>query len=81
MGATNGEIVLLLLWQFAKPVLWANLIAWPVMFWAMDRWLNGFAYHVPLSWWLFPVAGAATLLIALATVAGQTWLVARQRRG
>jgi putative ABC transport system permease protein len=79
MGANTASILALLLWQFARPVLWANLVAWPVAYWAMQRWLSGFAYHVPLSWWLFPAAGAVTLLIALLTVTGQAWLVARQK--
>jgi putative ABC transport system permease protein len=52
-------------------VLWANLIAWPVAGWLMQRWLQGFAYHVDLPWWVFPLAGGAALLIALATVAMQ----------
>ncbi len=79
MGAENSNIVTLLLWEFSKPVLWANLIAWPVAWWALTRWLSGFAYHVPLDWRLFPAAGAATLLVALLTVAGQAFLVARQK--
>ena len=79
MGARRRDILALLLWQFARPVLAANLIAWPIGWWAMSRWLNGFAYHVTLQAWLFPVVGAATLAIALLTVAGQAILVARQK--
>jgi len=78
MGAHDGDILMLLLWQFAKPVLIANLIAWPLAWWAMNHWLNGFAYHVSLSLWLFPAAGVATLLVALITVSGQAILVARR---
>ncbi|HWY61410.1 MAG TPA: FtsX-like permease family protein [Rhizomicrobium sp.] len=79
MGARDGDILTLLLWQFAKPVLWANLIAWPLAWWAMNRWLNGFAYHVDLALWMFPAAGLLALLIALAAVSGQAILVARQK--
>jgi putative ABC transport system permease protein len=79
MGARDREILALLIWQFAQPVLWANLIAWPLAWWAMKSWLSGFAYHVGLSLWMFPAAGLAALLIALATVAGQAVLVARQK--
>ena len=79
MGARNGDVLLLLLWQFARPVLIANLIGWPLAWWAMTYWLSGFEYRVPLHWWLFPAAGTATLLIALLTVSGQAWLVARQK--
>ena len=39
MGADTGDILRLLIWQFTKPVLWANLIAWPLGWWALSRWL------------------------------------------
>jgi putative ABC transport system permease protein len=68
LGAQTSDVARLLLWEFARPVLWANLIAWPVTGWLMQRWLQGYAYHVDLPLWLFPAAGLATLLIALATV-------------
>jgi putative ABC transport system permease protein len=79
MGATTGEIVALLLWQFSQPVLWANLLAWPLAWWVMREWLAGFVDHVSLPLWLFPAAGAASLGIALVTVASQAILVARQK--
>ena len=79
MGASTADVVRLLLWQFTKPVLWANLIAWPLAFWAMDRWLHGFAYRVDLPPWLFLAASAAAVLIAWATVCAHAWLVARER--
>ncbi len=79
MGAGNGQIVALLLWQFAQPVLWANVIAWPVAWWLMRRWLSGFAYHIDLHWWVFAGASLGALLIALATVAGQAFLTARAK--
>jgi putative ABC transport system permease protein len=77
MGAGTFDVVRLLLWQFTKPVLWANLIAWPAAFWAMDHWLRGFAYRVDLPVWLFLLASAAAVLIAWATVAVHAWLAAR----
>jgi putative ABC transport system permease protein len=79
MGAGNAQIVALLLWQFAQPVLWANVIAWPLAWWLMRRWLSGFAYHIDLHWWVFAAASLGALLIALATVAGQAWLTARAK--
>ena len=79
MGASTFDVVRLLLWQFTKPVLWANLIAWPVAFWAMDHWLHGFAYRVDLPPWLFVVAAAAAVLIAWLTVLAHAWLVARAK--
>jgi putative ABC transport system permease protein len=79
LGAQTGDVLRLLLWQFSKPVLWANVIAWPVAGWAMQRWLDGFAYRTALPMWLFPMAAAAALLIALLTVAVHSLLVARAK--
>jgi putative ABC transport system permease protein len=79
LGADSGNIVHLLLRQFATPVVWANLIAWPVTAFAMHRWLQGFAYHVDLAVWLFPAAAALALLIALLTVSTHSILVARAK--
>jgi putative ABC transport system permease protein len=79
MGANTVDVVRLLLWQFTRPVLWANLIAWPVAWWAMNEWLHGFAYRVDLPPWLFAAASGAAVLIAWATVSGHAWLVARAR--
>jgi len=77
MGAGRGAILRLLIWQFTRPVLWANLIAWPVAAWALHRWLQGFAYHVELEPWVFAIATALALLIAVVTVGTHTLLVAR----
>ncbi len=79
MGAGTLDVVGLLLWQFTRPVLWANLIAWPAAWWIMDRWLRGFAYRVDLPPWLFLAAAGAALAIAWATVSTHAWLVARAR--
>ena len=79
MGATTSDILGLLLWQFTKPVLWANLIAWPLAFWVSDRWLHGFAYRVGLPPWLFVSASGAVVLIAWSAVGLQAWLAARAR--
>lgn len=70
MGASVWDIVRLLVWQFSQPVLIANLIAWPIAFWAMRGWLNGFSSHVELTPAAFLAATAITVLVALATV---TW--------
>ena len=77
MGAETGELTRLLLWQFSKPVLWANLIAWPAAGYAMHRWLNGFAYHTALQPWFFAAAGVIALLFALLTVSSRSVQVAR----
>jgi putative ABC transport system permease protein len=79
LGARTVDIVRLLLWQFTRPVLWANLIAWPAAFWAMNRWLDGFVYRVDLPPWLFLAASAAALVVAWATVSVHTFIVARAK--
>jgi len=77
MGASRVDVLRMLLWQFAKPILWANLIAWPAAGLLMHHWLQGFAYHVDLDPLIFVGASTGALVIALATVAGHALLVAR----
>jgi putative ABC transport system permease protein len=79
MGAGTGDIMRLLLWQFTKPVLWANLIAWPMAWFLMSRWLQGFAHHVNMQPQLFVACSALALVIALLTVSAHCWLVARAK--
>ncbi|MBO6506077.1 MAG: ABC transporter permease [Kordiimonadaceae bacterium] len=77
MGATVSDIVKLLTFQFSKPVLLANLIAWPVAWFIASDWLQGFQYRIDLSVFYFISAGAAALLIACATVAGHAFRTAQ----
>jgi putative ABC transport system permease protein len=77
LGAGPANILGLLLWEFSKPVLWANVIAWPVGYLVMRRWLEGFAYHISLEPWTFLGASALALVIAVVTVTGHALLVAR----
>lgn len=79
MGASTLDVVRLLLWQFTQPVVWANMIAWPVAWWVMNRWLQGFAYRVDLPPWLFLAAMALAVAIALLTVVHQSIRVARAK--
>jgi putative ABC transport system permease protein len=78
LGARTQDIVRLLVWQFSRPVLIANLIAWPIAWWVMRDWLNGFDTRVPLGPTPFLLAGGLALAIAVATIAGHSWRVARQ---
>jgi putative ABC transport system permease protein len=71
LGATVSNVVLLLSKEFALLVFLANLIAWPLAWYAMNRWLQGFAYRIETDWWLFALAGGSALLIALLTVSAQ----------
>ena len=79
MGADSSDIVRLFAWEFSKPVLWANLLAWPIAYYWANRWLNGFAYHVELRVWMFLAAGGIALLIALITVSGHAFLASRAK--
>jgi putative ABC transport system permease protein len=76
-GARTGEILRLMLWRISIPVLVANLIAWPAAYFYLDRWLQGYAYRVPLNPLYFLASGAAALLIAWATVYAITLRLAR----
>jgi putative ABC transport system permease protein len=77
MGASRWDILRFLGWQFARPVLWANIIAWPLAYLGMRRWLEGFAYHIDLSLPVFVAASVLALLIALLTVSAHALMVAR----
>jgi putative ABC transport system permease protein len=79
MGASRLDILRFISWQFARPVLIANLIAWPCAWFFMRRWLEGFAYHVELGVLTFLAASGLALLIALITVAGHALVVARSK--
>ena len=68
LGASTGSIGVLLSRDFLRPVLLAVLIACPLSWWVMNRWLQDFAYRTSLSWWIFAVAGLGLLGIALITV-------------
>jgi putative ABC transport system permease protein len=77
LGARTRDIVRLLAWQFSKPVIIANLIAWPVAWWFMRLWLNGFDARIDLGPMPFVAAGLLALVIAIGTIAGHAVKVAR----
>jgi putative ABC transport system permease protein len=78
LGARTRDIVRLLVWQFTRPVVIANLIAWPIAWWVMRDWLNGFSDRIALSPLPFAAAGLLALAIAVATIASHAWRVARE---
>jgi putative ABC transport system permease protein len=77
LGARTRDIVRLLVWQFSRPVIIANIIAWPVAWWLMRDWLNTFDQRIALTPVPFIVAAAIALGIAVATVVGHAVKVAR----
>ncbi|HEY6048879.1 MAG TPA: FtsX-like permease family protein, partial [Sphingomicrobium sp.] len=77
LGARTRDIVRLLVWQFSRPVIIANVIAWPIAWWMMRDWLNGFDQRIALTPVPFVIAAAVALGIAVATVVGHAVKVAR----
>ncbi|MBY8824097.1 ABC transporter permease [Sphingomonas colocasiae] len=77
LGASTSRIVRLLVWQFSRPVILANIIAWPIAWWVMRDWLNGFDARIALGPTPFLVAGALALLIAIGTIGAHSFRVAR----
>lgn len=71
LGATVENIVTMLSKDFVKLVIIANLIAWPLAWFGVNRWLQDFAYHIDVSWWVFIAAGLVAVTIALFTVSFQ----------
>jgi len=72
LGATADNIVALLSKDFMKLVFFAIILATPLAWYAATRWLENFAYSVPLQWWMFTLAGIFALLVALLTVSVQS---------
>ena len=70
-GSNVLDIVVLLTKDFVKWILIANIIAWPVAYYFMNKWLQDFAYRINIAWWMFILSGGIALLIALATVSYQ----------
>jgi putative ABC transport system permease protein len=72
LGASVSNIIKLLSWEFVRLVLIAVGIATPIAWWSMHRWLQDFAYHIPLGAWTFALAGLIATGIALLTVSSQS---------
>ena len=77
-GAKVSEILVLLNKDFMIYFAIAFVIACPIAYYIMDKWLENFAYKTELSWWLFAIAGCFAMVIALITVSGQSFTAARK---
>ena len=71
LGATVSNIAILLSKDFMQLVMQAIVIASPVAWWAMNKWLEAFVYRISISWWMFAIAGAAAIIIAMITISVQ----------
>ncbi|MES2988781.1 MAG: ABC transporter permease [Pseudomonadota bacterium] len=77
LGARTHDIVRMLIWHFARPVLIANVIAWPIAWWVMRDWLNQYDARMALTPVPFIVAGLLALVIAVITIGAHAFRVAR----
>lgn len=77
-GATESQIMFLLNKSFFRLLFFSFIVACPVAWYAMSRWLEGFSYKTPIYWWIFLVAGVITLIIALFTISWQSWKAATE---
>jgi putative ABC transport system permease protein len=71
LGASVSNIVAMLSKDFLKLVLIAALIAFPVAWWGMHKWLQNFAYKINIGWWVFAIAALAATMVALFTISFQ----------
>ncbi|MDB4582201.1 ABC transporter permease [Draconibacterium sp.] len=76
LGATIPDVMMLFTKGYVFWILTANIIATPIAYYAMNKWLENFAYKTTLSWWIFALAGVLALGIALLTVSWQSWRAA-----
>lgn len=76
LGASVSNIVILLSSDFAKLILFANLLAWPIAYYALWHWLQDYPYHISLGFGLFTLSGTLTCIIAIITVGFQTFKAA-----
>ena len=79
LGASSIGVTRLLMWDFAKPVLLANIVAWPLAYVMVRPWLARFPYRIELSPIYFLAVSAAALAVAMATVFARSWKTARTR--
>jgi putative ABC transport system permease protein len=71
LGASVVNLASLLSKDFLKLVLIANGIAFPIAWWATNKWLQEYAYHINVEWWVFALSGVSAIVIALLTVSYQ----------
>jgi putative ABC transport system permease protein len=77
LGSSVSNIFLMLSKKFMILVIVANLLAWPVSWFIMNKWLENFVYHTSIQWWVFVMAGLISFLVALITISYQTYRSAR----
>jgi putative ABC transport system permease protein len=76
-GAETRDILIMLNMDFLKWIFFSILLAVPVGYLAMVKWLESFVYQTALRWWIFAFAGLLAILVALLTVSIQSWKASR----
>ena len=76
MGSSVGSVVSLFALRYAVPLVVAFVIAAPIGWWLSNSWLQSFAEHTPIHWWLFPISFVAVSAVVVLTVVVQSWRVA-----
>ena len=76
MGASVSTIVSMFSSEFVKLVIIGNVLAWPLAWYAMNKWLENFAYHTKLSWWMFAIGAILSILVVLITISYQSYKAA-----
>ena len=71
LGANVPVIVSMIVKDFLKLVIIASIIAFPVAWWGMNKWLQNFAYRVDMGWWIFAIAALFAIVVTLATISYQ----------
>ncbi len=77
MGSNPWQIMTLFSWDALKWILLSNLFAWPVAWWFMNRWLQGFAYKTDIEFWIFAAAAILVLIIAILSISFEVIRIAR----
>ncbi len=77
LGANEKSIVWLMVWDFVKWVLLANVTGWLLAFYAMEYWLSTYAYRIDLHYLYFLISGVISIVVAILTVSYQSWRVSR----
>lgn len=72
VGASLMNILIMITKDFTKWILVANIIAWPTAYYFMNKWLQDYAYHINISWWMFILAGGIVLVVSVLTVSWQS---------
>lgn len=78
MGSSVGAVVGLFVARYTVPLVLSFVVAAPVGYWLCRQWLQSFAEHTPLYWWLFPLSFVCVSVVVIATVAAQSWKVATE---